>query len=169
MNGDSVDWLPPLVLMGDSGGDWAAYLDKVYHFFVADFVDSKPSYMGRRLGLKRHPIIDGKEATFWHMTSEGEIEADRTPDFRRMERIRWPKPVIENTEERQDAPVVKVWRNVRSKNETRILIWVETEQYLVVLADRGDYILPWTAYQVTRSHQQRKLQKEYEKYWKSKA
>ena len=101
------------------------------------------------------------------MVSEGKVEADRTPDFRRMERIRWPKPVIENTEERENAPIVKVWRNVRSKNETRILLWVESEQYLVVLADRGEYILPWTAYQVTRPHQQRKLQKEYEKYCNS--
>ena len=50
---------------------------------------------------------------------------------------------------------------------SRILIWLESEQYLVVLTDRGEYILPWTAYQVTRDHQQRKLQKEYEKYWES--
>ena len=167
MSDNSVAWLPPLVLMSDNGGDWEAYLERVYQFFVADFVDSKPYYLGRRLGLKRHPVVDGKEATFWHMVSEGKVEADRTPDFRRMERIRWPKPVIENTEERENAPIVKVWRNVRSKNETRILLWVESEQYLVVLADRGEYILPWTAYQVTRPHQQRKLQKEYEKYCNS--
>lgn len=103
------------------------------------------------------------------MTSEGNIEADRVPDFRRMERIRWPRPIIEHTEERENTVEVKVWRNIRRKNDSRILLWVESEQYLVVLADRGNYILPWTAYQVNQSHQQRKLQKEYERYWKSKA
>ncbi|MGC1509863.1 hypothetical protein [Ketobacter sp.] len=167
MNGDSVAWLPPLILFADNGGDWDTYLESVYQVFVTDFVDDKPCYLGKRLGLKRHPVVEGKEATFWHMISEGVIEKDRIPDFRRMERICWPKPIIENTEEREDAPVVKVWRNLRSKNDSRILLWVESEQYLVVLADRGKYILPWTAYQVTRGHQQRKLQKEYEKYWES--
>lgn len=167
MNEGSVDWLPPLVLLSDCDGSWDDYLECVYRYFVADFVDSKPSYQGKRLGLKRHPISEGKEATFWHMTSEGTVEADRTPDIRRMERIRWPKPVIENAEEREGSKVVKVWRNVRRKNESRILLWVESEQYLVILADRGEYILPWTAYQVTKHHQIQKLQKDYEKYWKS--
>lgn len=167
MQGDSVVWLPELVLLEDSGGDWERFLETVYRHFVADFVDAKPVYQGRRLGLKRHPVVDGKEATFWHMTSEGRIEQDRGPNIRRMERIRWPKPVIEESEESEQATVVKVWRNIRRKNEERVLLWVETEQYLVVLADRGEYILPWTAYQVTRPHQQRKLQKEFERYWES--
>lgn len=168
MDGDSIDWLPPLILLSDCGGNWDDYLDTVYKVFVGDFVKSKPLYQGRRLGLKRHPVVDGKEATFWHLISEGSVEQDRTPDIRRMERIAWPRPMIENAVERADAVVVKVWRNIRGTNDTRILLWTESEQYLVVLADRGDYILPWTAYQVTRSHQQRKLQKEYEEYWKSK-
>lgn len=47
------DWLPPLVLFNDYGGNWHAYLDAVYAFFKQDFVDSKPQFQGRRLGLKR--------------------------------------------------------------------------------------------------------------------
>lgn len=167
MSDTRKDWLPDLVLMADFDGDWDRFLQAVYECFEKDFVKSKPAYQGRRLGLKRHPIEHGREATFWHMTSEGANEADRTPDIRRMERIRWPKPIIDNAKEKEDATVIKVWRNIRGKNESRILLWLESEQYLVVLADRGDYILPWTAYEVTRSHSQRKLQKEYEKYWES--
>lgn len=56
--------------------------------FYLDFLDSKPVFQGRRLGLKRHPLSQGKEATFWHMISEGTTEEKRTPDFRRCERIR---------------------------------------------------------------------------------
>lgn len=40
---------------------------------------------------------------------------------------------------------------------------------LVILADRGDYILPWTAYPVVHTHQQRKLQKEFEAYCRQQA
>ncbi len=56
---------------------------------------------------------------------------------------------------------IKVWEN-RRRREKRICLWFEQESYLVVLADRGDYILPWTAYPVERPHSQRKLQKEYD-------
>ena len=46
-------------------------------------------------------------------------------------------------------------------------LWLVHERYLVILADRGEYILPWTAYLVEQPHRQRKLQREYEEYWKS--
>lgn len=158
------EWLPPLVLFSDYDGDWDAYLDAVYDFFKTDFVDDKPFFQGRRLGLKRHPVTRGKEATFWHMIQEGSVEEDRTPDFRRCERIRWPRPIIENDAD----PAVKVWRNKRGR-EDRVCLWFEQDSYLVILADRGDYILPWTAYPVEQPHRQRKLQKEYEKYCQSEA
>ena len=51
----TVNWLPPLLLMEDYGGNWEHYFSAVYAVFAADFVDSKPMFQGRRLGLKRHP------------------------------------------------------------------------------------------------------------------
>jgi len=156
---DSVNWLPALVLFEECGGNWSKYLDLLYDYFKKDFVESLPLYEGRRLGLKKHPKTDGKEATFWHMIQEGPEEEDRIPDLRRCERIRWPRPVIENSRD----TTVKVWRNER-KGEDRICLWLELEEYLVVLADRKKYILPWTAYMVIKPHQKRKLQREYENY-----
>ncbi|MBT4132242.1 MAG: hypothetical protein HN929_03835 [Chloroflexi bacterium] len=161
---DTPEWLPPLVLFADYSGDWDAYLDAVYAFFWADFVEDKPIFQGSRLGLKKYPETRGKEATFWHMIQEGAVEEERTPDFRRCERIRWPRPIIENS---TDA-AIKVWRNTRKGGE-RICLWFEEDSYLVVLADRGKYILPWTAYPVEREHQQRKLQREYEEYCRTTA
>lgn len=152
-------WLPPLVLFEECGGDWNRYVETVYAYFKKDFIDSKPAFRGRRLGLKRHPLSHGKEATFWHMVSEGKDEADRLPDIRRCERIRWPRPIIGHADERG----IKVWVSVKNK-EDRIHIWLEMEDYVVVLADRNGYLLPWTAYLVTQDHTRRKLQKEYEVY-----
>jgi len=157
---ETIVWLPPLVLHEDYSGNWNAYLEAIYGWFKRDFIDSKAVFGGVVLGLKRLPLTDGKEVTFWHMISEGREEENRIPDFRRCERIRWPKPVIEHD---ADAKV-KVWYNKRGR-EKRICLWVEHENYLVVLADRGNYILPWTAYLVERPHQQNKLRKEYENYW----
>jgi len=159
---ENSDWLPELILLEEFDGDWDSYLEEVYNCFAIDFVDDKPAFEGVRLGLKKHPLYDGKEVTFWHMISEGSNESERIPDIRRCERIKWPKPIIEYSSD----PKVKVWRNKR-KNAERICLWFEEEEYIVILADRKEYILPWTAYMVTQSHQKKKLQKEYEEYRKN--
>lgn len=153
------EWLPPLVLLSDYNGDWNAYIEAIYGYFTQDFVDSKPVFRGKRLGLKRHPLTQGKEATFWHMIQQGDQEADRIPDIRRCERIRWPKPIIEHDSDE----AIKEWPNQR-RGEKRICLWFEQENYLVILSDRGSFVLPWTAYLVDQPHQKRKLQKEYEEY-----
>lgn len=153
------NWLPELLLLADHGGDWERYEAALYEVFKRDFIDSKPIFRGTRLGLKKYPLSKGKEATFWHFISEGKTEEERIPDLRRCERIQWPKPIIEN----DGCGEVKIWKNHRG-SEQRICIWLEPENYLVVLADRGKYILPWTAYLVEQPHRQRKLEKEYEEY-----
>lgn len=84
----STDWLPPLVLLEDSGGDWKTYENVLYDWFRADFLNSLPRWPNKRVGLKRYPLSHGKEATFWHFISEGETEADRLIDMRRCECIR---------------------------------------------------------------------------------
>ncbi|MFZ5818761.1 MAG: hypothetical protein ACOYYJ_02580 [Chloroflexota bacterium] len=158
----NLDWLPPLVLFADYQGDWDRYVEVLYSYFKQDFVDSRPKFQGKQLQLKRHPIEQGKEATFWHLISEGKTEQERNPDFRRCERIRWPRPIIENGSE----PPLKIWENAR-KGERRICLWLEQEDYVVVLAERSGYLLLWTAYLVTRNHTKKKLQQEYETFKKA--
>jgi hypothetical protein len=153
---DSISWLPALALFEDYGGDWNRYLDALYAFFKQDFIDSRPVYNRVTLALKRHPVIQNKEATFWHIISEGDSEADRVPDMRRCERIRWPRPVIEHSGD----TAIKIWANER-RGEKRICLWLEDAEYLVILAERKGYILLWTAYTVVQEHSKKKLRKEY--------
>lgn len=84
------------------------------------------------------------------------------PDLRRCERIRWPRPIVENGVE----PSIKIWENER-KGDRRICLWLEQQEYLVILSSRNNYILPWTAYMVTAEHHKRKLQKEYDAFKKA--
>lgn len=155
---NAFSWLPDLVYFDDYQNLWERYLEAIYEIFKQDFVLSKPIFRGKRLGLKRYPITAGKESTFWHMISTGEKEEDRIPDFRRCERIGWPRPTIEN----DSNPAVKCWTS-EVKQENRITIWIEEHDYVVILAERKGYILPWTAFVVTHNHRRRKLQKAYEK------
>lgn len=159
-------WLPELVLFGDSGGDWDAYLERIHTVFLNDFSRSRPNWPGKRVSLKRHPEYDGKSATFWHFISEGSREADRYPDMRRCERIGWPRPIIDRFTDRRpsaDDPVLW-WKNERRGGE-RFILTLNDFSYVVVVADRGDYVLPWTAYPVERTHQRKKLSMEFELYW----
>lgn len=151
------NWLPDLVYLSDYGGDWHRYQEALYEEFCKDFVRSRPQFRGRKLGLKRHPLIEGKEATFWHFISEGASESSRMPDLRRCERIRWPRTIIDHA----DDPEVKVWANQRGSDK-RICLWLEEVEYLVVLADRETFLLPWTAYLVQEGHRKRKLLNEYQ-------
>lgn len=151
--------LPKLELFEDYGGNWNDYIEAIYSIFRTDFVENKPAFRGKRLGLKRYPISQDKEATFWHFTSEGASEEERTPDFRRCERIRWPAPTINNSEDQ----CIKVWAEPKGSN-LRIHLWFEAEGYLVVLDDRKDYILPWTAFYIEREHQKRKYNKRWLRY-----
>jgi hypothetical protein len=151
--------LPQLITLEHFNGNFHDFYEEVYLIFRKDFVNTIPNYRGKKLRLKKHPYIDGKEYTFYHFTHDGDIEKERLPNLRRMERIGYPRPIIENSEHND----LKVWKNKRGNNE-RILIFHEKEEYLVVLEDRHEYILPWTAYLVDKKHTKRKLLAEYESY-----
>ncbi len=159
------DWLPDYIKFNDYG-NWEAYLEAIHDQFLNDFVRSQPSWPGKRFSLKRHPEYDGKSATFWHMISEGSVEHDRTPDLRRSECIAWPRAIIDRYPDikPQDDDPILWWRNSRGR-EQRILLSLPDFSYVVIMSDRGDYIMPWTAYPVERHHQQRKLEREFDNYW----
>ncbi len=156
----AIDWLPPLVMLNQHGGDWDAYCDAVYRHFCRDFLEGAAlTFRGLPVHLKRHPVEQGKEATFWHFVSEGQVEADRTIDLRRCERICWPRALIENVGD----PDLKVW-DQEIRNETRTHVWCEEHDYLLVIAHRNGFVLPWTAYSVTEGHERRKLQKRWQNH-----
>ncbi len=164
---ESEDWLPPLVLMADYDHLWQPYIDAVYWYFCLDFVESTPRLNGCWVHRRRDPMWDGKEDGFWHCVSKGSVEADRTPDIRRCERIRWVRAVIENDGDDR----VDVWENER-EGKPRRLLWFD-EEYLIVLASQvsrstgAAYFNLVTAYTTTEEHRRRKLRKERDAYHNS--
>ena len=163
----SHPWLPPLVPLADSGGNWDQYLDTLYQHFQTDFLNSLPRWPGKRVGLKRHPLRENKEATFWHFISEGDDESARNLDEPRCERIRWPRATMESfTNQRpKNGDRIVWWKNQRGQESSFILALADFS-YLTVVRDRGEYVLPWTHYIVELSHRREKHRREYEAYWK---
>ena len=105
-------------------------------------------------------------ATFWHLITKGPIEAQRQREFPRCERIRWPRPIIENG---HTPPNVRVWENTRHTKkgiQNRICLCYGNWEYLVVLDKRNGFLLPWTAYPIEWDPDKIKLEKEYNAYHK---
>jgi len=148
---DPPPWLPPLITLGDAENSWELFIGAVYAKFRHDFITSQPRYEGRWVRCRRDPIIDGKEAGFWHCASEGRDEVSRTPDLRRCERIAWVRAVLENARD----PLVESWLSPRG-SDRRTVLWLN-EEYVVVLADRRKTWQLITAYCTFEDHQRRKL------------
>lgn len=150
---------PQLIRMADYNNDFDLFFEAVYRSFCSDFITNKPNQcFGKRLGLKKYPLRDEKEATFYHLTHEGADEENRNPCLRRCERIRFPKELINQGLSSDD---VLVWKSSKGR-VTRIKIFALKHDYLFILDERKDYILPWTAYLVEYPNKKRRLIKEYE-------
>lgn len=162
------DWLPDLIEC-----NWNRFqetIDRAYAVFLRDFGTEavRPLFRGKRMGLKKHPEYDGKSATFWHFVTEGRVEAHRYPVRERIERIAWPKALLLETD--NDPARVLVWANERRRSthakSKRWVISLEDFSYVVVVDEREDYMLPWTAFSVMDDHRRLKLRKEYN-VWKN--
>ena len=60
-----------------------------------------------------------------------------------------------------------VWWKESRRNEERYLLAPEDFSYIVVVADRGDYVLPWTAFWVEHTHQRDKRERAYREFWEA--
>jgi hypothetical protein len=150
---------PTLLFLNDYNGNFSDYFNAVYKVFENDFIKSQPKYNQLVVSAPKYPLHDGIHRTFYHITHEGDDEQNREPDFRRMERIRFPRFIIDNCPHNQ----LLVWEKEIGR-DTRIHILNETEQYLVVLTRRDSYLLLWTAFFIEHKHTLNKKRKEYEAY-----
>jgi len=157
------EWLPSLVRFEDHGGKWDRYLEAVYTVFHEDFVERQAMFRGDSIRVGSQ-MIDEKERTFWHLTSEGDVESTRTPCIRRCERIGWVREIIDHD---KDAAVLS-WPQIRGRNH-RLALWLKDCDFAVVLERRGVDWWLWTAYPTDREHTRRKLSKEYQAYKKANA
>lgn len=137
-------------------GDWETYDRTLYQVFMQDLTGGILEYSGRKVFPRRHAEVNNKWAGYWHLIQEGPIEEERTPDFRRCERLPWIRWVIENALTHSE---IDVWENKRPGGERSTLLWYR-EEYLVVLSVRGQAWLLKSAYCTTQSGRIRQLAKE---------
>ena len=155
-----LSWLPEPLQYSDFGGDWDKFLSAIYGVFQRDFKQCRPSYGGRPVVHNTH-IEHGKEKGFWHLIQRDAPDAyDRLPDLRRCERITWAKPIIENSSDQ----AISIWKKTVRRRRTRVLIWVEALNYLVVLEERSSAFFLVTAYCTDIESHRRRLRNERNNY-----
>ncbi len=155
-------WLPECCA---TNGDWADVVAALYAVFQQDFCANPPRVDGRPIWWQRR-MCDGYEETFWHLiTRDDAAAANRLFDPRRAERLSWCGAILRNC----TAPEIKRWRYRESDGKVRLYLWLETEDYVVVLQHRdlrsgaGRVYFLVTAYHVDGEGRRRHLQKKYER------
>ena len=155
-------WLPEVLSFH---GNWEVFIEEVYAIFERDFKQSRPSFRGLAVTYDTR-IEDGREAGFWHIVQRDDAAAgERLPDFKRCGRIPWPRPTIDNSTD----SAVSVWEKEKKKpgspRQIRVNIWLEDEDYLIVLRNRSAYMILITAFCVDDESYRRKLRKERDEYY----
>lgn len=154
---------PDQIYFENYSGNFEKYFEAVYTIFKHDFIKKQPLYDDKKVTVRRYPEVEGIHRTFYHITHEGEDESNRIPDLRRMERIKFPKFVIENCPHFE----LYIWEKKFGK-DIRIHVLNEKEQYIVVFEKRKSYFILITAFYIDKSHTLKKKLKEYEAYIKAK-
>lgn len=158
-------WPPVGAALDAFGGDWQKYRA----FCYGEYYTQKPVWPadGKRFAIKRQPEVDGQCHTFWHIVTEGSDEASRVIVPERCERVGWPRLILDEyaaTYPARSSARIVWWKTARS-GQTRVVIALADFSYVVVIDERADYVLLWTAYPVEYQSRRKKLRAEFEAYW----
>ena len=140
-------------------GDWDRYAEELYRIYFDEIVNGRLTFQGLPIKCQFRPETKGKGFAFWHVISDGPTEDERLPDLSRCERIRWISWIIKGA---GHDPRISWWENKRWRS-INVVLWLEKNDFAVILAKRSKYYLLKTAYCV-KPHRKKIFRKEKEKF-----
>jgi hypothetical protein len=153
-------WLPEKV---DTNGEWGDVLARLYRIFQIDFIGPGCYHQGSPVWWDTRNLDGEYQEGFWHLiTRDNHAVGDRLFDPSRAECLPWCRPCLVN------APDValKIWDYKESGNKMRTYVWLENNDYLIILERRssrqGVIFFLITAYSVDGNDTRRKLQRKFE-------
>ena len=127
--------------------DAASIMNELYQIFHRDFVAQRTQLAGTIwIDPQSHRLEDGKEQTFWHLTSRKDTYSkkeggrivtvtERLPDFRRSERLEWVKLILDNY---SDSSVRCFYhQESNAKRDVRLYLWAHQHDFVVILQKLG--------------------------------
>jgi hypothetical protein len=161
---DKPKWLPDTLHFD---GNWEEFIKTVYALFERDFKHNIPRFRTLPVYHDAKIIENGQEAGFWHIVQKDDSQArQRLPDIQRCEHMPWPKPIIENCEDK----TVSIWKVEKKKpgspQQTRVYLWLEDFDYLIAMREQPYEMILITAFCVGYESYKAKLRKERDYYLK---
>ncbi len=146
---------------------WTKLIAKLYKELI--------DYFFENIDPQSHKKEDGKECSFWHLTTRTQKRSkkegnriitvkERLLDFDRAKRIHWIKPIIDNA---SIAKNIKLFykKETTRKKPIRLYLWVEDEDFVVILQKLGkssSFLV--TSFYITHQRKRDDFQKYYEDY-----
>lgn len=143
--------------------NYKKYENELYEIIEEDFVKHEVIFMGKRVFLDFNKLQDGKSDTFFHVLCGDKKEY---PNFRRAERIKFPRQIIENYNECStcsDSCKIKLFFK-KIKNKKRYHLFSEENRYMVVLEDEGKCMKLVTSFYIDQIYKLYNYKNDYEKY-----
>lgn len=162
-----LSWLPSPLHYDTYKGNDKAFINAAYEIFCRDFKASRPIFNGKPVIIDTRITYDGKEETFWHMiSSKSSTTLERIPDYERLQRLPWARPIIDGIGRRTE---ILVWTNERYNRAKKRLhihtpVLLNDTQYphLLILQEQKNVVAILSAYHIKpNSHQHRKHLSEY--------
>lgn len=151
-------WLPDMLDLTNWDNNT---FNLLYNIFSNDFINKTVRHKNNIILIDRN-IIDGKEATFWHITTrEDKKNNDRFPDHRRCERLPWLKHILEN-----NHSDILSWEYKEADGIIKTYVWLKDHDYVAILKNTKHGLILITAYWVEYGNTKRKLMQKYNSRYK---
>ena len=156
----NFSWLPDLLKY--NGKNFEEYYENVFAVFKKDFIESRPYFKDKPIGLQKEPMVNNKPQTFYHMTTEEKVGAEKKKNrviaIDRCERIKWNRAIIDS-----NYVGLKIFPEERNRGRKNLVIWFSEMNYVIILRKAPTYFVFITAYPVKYEHKRKALEKSYEK------
>lgn len=159
------DKLPSRLEWNMFHGDFDQYENALYAIFKRDFLNCRPSYLGKPVDVIHERYYKDKERSFWHIVTSGEEDFSRSFDSDRCGSIPWVKALIEEADSCNEYKTWIKWHDKTKKD--RYYIWCSKVNYIVILEERNEYFKLITAYNVL-PYKIERYQKDYDTYKRTK-
>ena len=151
--------LPKTFKWIDFEGTQKEYLDKLYEIFKHDFYINHVTFNGQRVLPQKYPVTDERPYTFNHITKFRHHNSNSL-DYNRSKKI----PLIATILNGCNDKTVKCWEFQATHNKrrvTRIKVWYERSNILIILQPKDDKYILITAYTISQPYKINKVKREY--------
>lgn len=141
-------------------GSWSELEEEAYRQFRDAFIVARIRFLGRVIMIDTRVDSDGKENGFWHVVErKDKVTGVRYPVIEIAQRIPWIIALVGNPQD----PSVTSFRYLEGSGRVRHYLWMQPEDFVVILEEKGSAYVLITAFMITETWMRRNLQKKYNK------